>query len=330
MKMKPKIFVARPIPEQVEQYLSEHCTVTRAEGDGKLDREQFFAAISDVEGLLTSGSPINAELFDHAPKLRIVSNISVGYNNFDTEEMKARRILGTHTPKVLDDTVADLIIGLMISVARRIPELDHLVRQGLWKKGPDTEFFGLDVHHRTVGIIGMGRIGAEVANRAKFGFGMDILYHNRSRNEAVEERFEAAYCSMDELLGRSDFVLIMTPLTKETERFFSREHFAKMKPTAFFINASRGQVVDEQALIEALQSGTIRGAGLDVFEVEPIQADNPLISLKNTVLVPHIGSATAATRADMAMLAARNLVEGLSGRKPPNLVPELQAVLRFD
>jgi gluconate 2-dehydrogenase len=321
--MKPKVFVARPIPASAEAYLMEHCDVTKPKEGERLGRDAFFQAIADVEGLLTSGTMIDAELLTQAPKLRVVSNISVGYNNYDLAAMKARGVIGTHTPSVLDDTVADLIVGLMLSVARRIPELDQTVRNGLWKKGSDEPYFGWDVHHRTVGIIGMGRIGTQVAKRAKLGFDMDVLYYNRSRNPEAEDQFGAVYCTMDDLLSRSDFVLVMTPLSKETERFFGAEHFAKMKPTGFFINASRGAVVDERALVEALESRTIAGAGLDVFETEPIPADHPLLRLTNTVLLPHIGSATDATRTDMAMLAATSLVAALTSSEPVNVVPEL-------
>jgi gluconate 2-dehydrogenase len=281
--MKPKIFVAKPIPQDAENYLEEHCIVTKWNDKGHLGKERLFEAISDVEGLLTSSTFINAELLNKAPKLKIVSNVSVGYNNFDIEEMKQRGVLGTHTPTVLDDTVADLIMGLIISVARRIPELDHLVRQEQWEKGQDELNFGLDIHHKTVGIIGMGRIGSVVAKRARLGFDMEILYHNRNRNHLVEEEFGATYCTIDELLNRSDFVVLMTPLTKETEGFFGREYFSKMRSSAFFINASRGQVVDEQALVEALQERVIKGAGLDVFETEPIKKDHPLLKFPNTV-----------------------------------------------
>jgi len=319
---KPKVYIARPMPEEVEMYIRQHCEVIEKD-PGKSGKEAFFAAIAEAEGLLTSGTKIDAVLLDHAPKLRVVSNHSVGYNNYDVKEMAARGVIGTHTPKVLDDTVADLIIGLMLSAARRIPELDRLVRNGGWMKGPDEPLYGWDVHHQTVGIIGMGRIGAQVAKRAKLGFDMDVLYFNRSRNEQAEAQYGATYCTMDELLTRSDFVVVMTPLTPETEKLLGKEQFAKMKKSAFFINASRGAVVDEEALVEALQTGLIRGAGLDVFTVEPLPADHPLTKLDNAVLLPHIGSATAKTRFDMAMLAAKNLVEGVYGRKPPYVVPEL-------
>jgi len=322
--MKKTVYIARPIPSKVREYLDEHCHCIEWQGEGRITRDDMFELLSAADGLLTSGTRINAELLDQAPKLKIVSNISVGYNNFDLDEMRTRGVIGTNTPGVLDDTVADLIIGLMLSAARRMPELDQLVRKGLWKKGMDEEMFGVDVHHATLGIIGMGRIGEAVAQRARFGFNMDVLYSNRSHNVEAEQKFGARYCSMDELLAQSDYILVMTPLSKETEKMIGRAQFAKMKATAIFINASRGQIVDEAALIEALQTGTIQAAGLDVFEVEPVDADNPLLKLPNVVLMPHIGSATHATRSDMAMLAAKNMVAGLSGQVPQNVVKELR------
>ncbi|MEX2416008.1 MAG: D-glycerate dehydrogenase [Paenibacillaceae bacterium] len=325
--MNKTVYIARPIPSEVRQYLEEHCHCLDWQGEGRITKDDLFEMLSAADGLLTSGTPINAELLDHAPKLKIISNISVGYNNYDLDEMRKRGIIGTHTPGVLDDTVADLIVGLMLAAARRISELDQLMRQGLWKKGMDEEMFGVDVHHATLGIIGMGRIGEAVAQRARFGFNMNVLYSNRSRNAEAEKKLGARYCSMDELLIQSDYIVVMTPLTKETEKLIGHEQFAMMKSTAIFINASRGPIVDEAALIEALQSGSIRAAGLDVFEVEPIQLDNPLLKLPNVVLMPHVGSATTATRSDMAMLAAKNLVAGLSGQVPPNVVKEL---LRLD
>lgn len=324
---KPKIYISKAIPEQVFAYLEEHCECRMWDGQGVPSRQGLLAELHDVEGLLTTGGPINRELLDHAPKLRAVSSISVGYNHFDLEAMKARRVIGTHTPHVLDETVADLVLSLMLSAARRIPELDAFVKQGRWQRGKgltDEYFFGMDVHHQTLGIIGMGRIGEAIAKRAVDGFGMSLLYHNRSRKPETEERFAARYCSLDELLRESDFVVMMTPLTPETERMIRQEHFERMKPTAFFINASRGKTVDEPALIHALQAGLIRGAGLDVFDPEPPGPDNPLLHMPNVVTLPHIGSATAKTRLDMAMLAARNLVAALTGGHPPNVVPELR------
>ncbi len=320
---KPKVFIARTVPAEVDAYLNEHCDVVQWDRSSKLTSEQLFDYVKDAEGLLTSGSPINEELLKHAPKLRVVSNISVGYNNFDLDAMKRRGIRGTNTPSVLDDTVADLIVTLILSAARRVTELDQLVRDGGWRKGMDQEMFGIDVHHKTVGILGMGRIGEAVAKRLRFGFDMQVLYHNRRRNEEAEHKYDARYVGMDELLRESDYVVVMTPLTPETVKLIGARELGLMKPTGILVNASRGQVVDEAALVEALRSGTILAAGLDVFEQEPISADHPLVQLPNTVLLPHIGSATTQTRFDMAMVAAQNLVAGVQGRIPPNVVPEL-------
>ncbi|MFE5317445.1 2-hydroxyacid dehydrogenase [Paenibacillus sp. NPDC056579] len=317
--------ITRKLPDPVLSYLNEHLDCTVWEGKGSIPREELLRTIRDYEGLLLSAGPVNAELLEHAPSLKVVSSVSVGYNHFDIPEMRARGVIGTHTPYVLDDTVADLVLALMLSSSRRIAELDLFVKQGKWQRGSvkEEELFGMDVHHATLGIIGMGRIGEAIAKRAVHGFDMNLLYYNRSRKPETEERFGATYCSVEELLRQSDFVVLMTPLTPETTRYIRKEHFEMMKPSAFFINASRGQTVDEQALIEALRSGTIRGAGLDVFEVEPVSPDNPLLQMPNVVTLPHIGSATSRTRFDMAMLAARNLVGALTGGQA-HIVPELK------
>ncbi|TVY10060.1 2-hydroxyacid dehydrogenase [Paenibacillus cremeus] len=327
---RPKVYITKPIPAEVRAYLDQHCDCTQWEEAGVAPRERLLEAIQDVEGLLTHGSLVDDELLGHAPKLRAVSTISVGYNHFDLDAMRSREVIGLHTPYVLDDTVADLVLALMLSASRRIAELDALVKAGKWQKGSSTneqEHFGMDVHHAKLGIIGMGRIGDAIAKRAVHGFGMELRYYNRSRRPEAEERYGAQYCDLEELLRESDFVVLMTPLTPKTVHYIRKEHFELMKPTAFFINASRGQTVDEAAMIEALQSGKIRGAGLDVFDVEPVQPDNPLLKMPNVVTLPHIGSATAQTRFDMAMLAARNLVEALNGSRPQHVVKELQSLL---
>jgi gluconate 2-dehydrogenase len=272
------------------------------------------------------GGSIDQELLDCAPRLKVVSNVSVGYNNFDIEAMKKRAVLGTNTPSVLDETVADLVMALVLATSRRIVELDRYVKEGTWIKGNDEKLFGADVHHATIGIIGMGRIGEAIAKRAKYGFDMDVLYYNRTRKHQAEEKFGVEYVSMDEVLKRSDFVVLMTPLTPETTHMIGQREFSLMKETAFFINASRGQTVDEQALIEALEMGKICGAGLDVYEKEPVDPNNPLLKMPNVVTLPHIGSATEKTRFEMAMLAAKNLVLGVRGEQPPNLLNELSEV----
>jgi gluconate 2-dehydrogenase len=280
--------------------------------------------IADVDGLLMVGGSIDQELLDRATRLKVVSNVSVGYNNFDIEAMKKRAVLGTNTPSVLDETVADLVLALVLATSRRIVELDRYVKEGKWEKGNDEQLLGADVHHATIGIIGMGRIGEAIAKRAKNGFDMDVLYYNRTRKHQAEEKLGVEYASMDEVLKRSDFVVLMTPLTPETTHMIGKKEFSLMKENAFFINASRGQTVDEQALIEALEMGKICGAGLDVYEKEPVDLDNPLLKMPNVVTLPHIGSATEKTRFEMAMLAAKNLVLGVRGEQPPNLLNEFK------
>ncbi|CAN7530182.1 D-glycerate dehydrogenase [Paenibacillus sp. LjRoot153] len=322
--MRPKVFLAKQVPSEVEAYIAQHCDYRMWDREEEISRQQLLEELSDADGLLISGGSIDQELLEHAPKLKIVSNVSVGYNNFDTEAMKARNVMGTHTPGVLDETVADTVFGLILATARRIPELDAYVKAGKWKKGSEEQSFGIDVHHAKLGIIGMGRIGEAIARRAKFGFNMDVVYYNRSRKMEAEQKLGVVYRSLQELLQESDFVVVMTPLTPETTHFIGREELALMKKTAIFINASRGQTVDEVALIEALEKGSIRGAGLDVFQQEPVDPDNKLLQMPNVVTLPHIGSATHQTRFDMAMLAAKNLVKGLQGEIPPSLVAELK------
>lgn len=321
--MKPTVFIDRPIPAEVEAYIAEHCNYFVWNSKERIPREVLLEKMAEADGLLTAGRKVDQSFLDIAPKLKAVSTVSVGYNHFDVSAMRARGVVGTHTPEVLDETVADLVFALILSTARRIAELDRYVKEGLWKPEDGENLFGIDVHHATLGIIGMGRIGEAIARRAKFGFEMSVRYCNRSRKEEAERKFGAVYTSMEELLRTSDFILLMTPLTPETVKLIGREQFRMMKRTAIFINASRGQTVDEVALIEALREGTIRAAGLDVFEKEPVAADNPLLRMPIVVTLPHIGSATFRTRFDMAMLAARNLVLAVTGQTPPNIVPEL-------
>lgn len=322
--MKPSIVIARKIPTEVQQYLEENCICRTWDGDRPIPREELLDALSEAEGLLMSGQRIDDELLNHAPKLRVVSSISVGYNNMDVEAMIKKKVIGTNTPYVLDETVADLVFALLLSTARRIAELDSMVKAGKWQRFQDEELFGVDVHHATLGIIGMGRIGEAVAIRARLGFHMDVVYNNRSRKPEAEKTLGVEYRSLDDLLKVSDFVLMLTPLSAETRAMIGREQFAQMKKSAIFINASRGEVIDEQALIEALQLKEIYGAGLDVYEQEPVDPNNPLLQMPSVVTLPHIGSATRKTRFDMAMLAAVNLVEGLQGKKPRNLIREFE------
>ncbi|MCT4477335.1 D-glycerate dehydrogenase [Peribacillus frigoritolerans] len=324
--MKPKVYIARPVPAEVEAFISKYCQYDKWNGPEPITRSQLLKQISDAEGLLITGEKIDDEFLDHAPRLKAVSNISVGYNNFDLKAMKKRSIIGTNTPGVLDETVAGLALALMLSAARRIPEMDKLVKDGKWGNKGDEPLYGVDVHGKTLGIIGMGRIGESIARRGKFGFNMEVLYHNRRRKSEVEETLNTTYSSLEHLLRESDFVLLMVPYTPETRHLMGLEQFALMKKSAIFINTSRGQTVDEKALIEALRNKEILAAGLDVFEEEPVSPDNPLLAMPNVVTLPHIGSATHQTRFDMAMLAAENLVAAVTGRKVSNVVPELKGL----
>ncbi|MDT8718008.1 D-glycerate dehydrogenase [Clostridium sp. 19966] len=321
---KPKVFIAKKIPKEVEEYIGEFCEYEKWDGEGTITEEILLEKLQDKEGLILSGININEELLQHAPKLRVVSNVSVGYNNFNIEAMKKRNIIGTNTPGVLNDTVADLIFGLMLSSARRIAELDRYVKEGKWIPSSKKNIFGLDVHHASLGIIGMGRIGEAVAKRAKLGFDMDVCYYNRRRKLETESKLGIRYSELEVLLKTSDFIVLMVPFTNDTYHLIDHKEFALMKSSAIFINASRGQTVNEEALVEALEKNKIFGAGLDVYEQEPINLDNPLLKLSNVVTVPHIGSATEKTRSDMAKIAAENLVKALMGEVPPNIVPELK------
>ena len=263
---------------------------------------EFLMELEDAHAILGSGLKMNKDILDKATQLKIVCNTSVGYDNLGYAELSARGIMATNTPEVLNKTVADTIMGLILATARRIPEMDQLVKTGKWESNLEEKWFGVDVHHKVLGIIGMGEIGTAIAKRAHLGFDMKILYHNRSGNEEAEQRYGATYCSMEELLEQSDFVCLMTPLTPLTEKIMGKREFELMKETAIFINGSRGKTVDEEALVHALQMGEILAAGLDVFVEEPVKLDNPLLSMKNVVTLPHIGSATYETRFKMAML----------------------------
>ena len=321
---KPKIFITREIPKEVEEYIGNYCDYTIWKGDTKLTYDTILDKIYDAEGLLLSLIKIDENLLNHAPKLKVISNFSVGYNNFDIEAMKSRGIIGTNTSGSLSDSVADLIFGLIIASARRFIEVDQYVKAGKWKKGDDEIFFGKDVSGTKLGIIGMGSIGQEVAKRAKLGFDMDVCYYSRSRKIDVEERLGINYLDFDSVLRKSDYIVAMTPLNNETYHLIDEREFSLMKKDAIFINASRGKIVNEEALIKALKNKEILGAGLDVYEHEPLSKDSPLLNMPNVITLPHTGASTQKTRDRMAMVAAKNLVQALNGEIPDNIAPELK------
>lgn len=322
--MKPKVYIARRVSKEVQEYISKFCDLEMNESDEILSREKIMERYNHIDGLITIGTKIDEEFLDSMPNLKVVSNISVGYDNFVIKDMKKRKIIGTNTPDTLNDTVADLALGLILSVARRIPELDKITKAGMWTKVYPEAYVGTEVHHKTLGIIGMGRIGEAVAKRAKLGFDMDVLYYNRRRKEETENRLGVKYSSKDELIKNSDFIVILTPLTKETYHFIDEREFNLMKNSAIIINVSRGQTINELALIDALKTGKIAGAGLDVFEKEPTDKNNPLLKMDNVVTLPHIGSGTWNTRNHMSMVAAEDMVSVLQGNTPKNLVEELR------
>lgn len=318
--MKPAIISYRALPADVEQYLDQQFSVTRFDGLSEQNFPDFINALPQAEGLIGFGGKIDKTVLERAPRLRAVSTVSVGYDNFDVAEMTRRGILMMHTPTELTETVADTAISLMLASARRIVELSQWIKEGRWTAAVADEQYGYDVHHKTLGIIGMGRIGAAIAQRAHFGFSMPVLYNSRSRHYDAEQRFNAQYRNLDALLAESDFVCIVLPHTEETIGMIGRQQLAMMKSSAILINVGRGTVIDENALIEALQNKTILAAGLDVFEHEPLQMDSPLLNLPNAVLVPHIGSATHETRYNMARTAVKNLAAALERNISKNCV----------
>ncbi len=324
--MKPRILVTREVFDETLAYLGGDCEVDANQADVPLDTDALAQRLAGKEGVICSLTDrIDDRVLGRCPQLRVVSNIAVGYNNIDLAACTARGVMATNTPGVLDDSTADLAWTLMLATARRLTDVEARIRAGEWKGWQLKQWLGTDVHHATLGIIGMGRIGQAIAKRA-LGFEMRVIYHNRTRLPAdIEQRVNAAYASRDELLAQADFVVLQMPYSPQTHHLIGAAELAKMKRSAILINSTRGGVVDDAALIRALKTGTIRAAGLDVFENEP--ALNPgFLELRNVVLAPHIGSSTEATRRAMAMTAARNAVAALSGATPPNLLnPEVKA-----
>ncbi|TCZ77713.1 D-glycerate dehydrogenase [Paenibacillus albiflavus] len=320
MRNKPYIIAYTPFEEQTLEKLRQVGDVHVIDKKQGSFRDQLAQHLPHVQALIGSGLKVNAELLDQAPNLKIVSNYSVGYDNFDIPELTKRGIMATNTPDVLTETTADLIFGILMATARRIPQLDRLVKDGKWTASVGRELFGTDVYGKTLGMIGLGRIGTAIARRGKFGFNMPILYHNRSRSEAAEAELGAQYCSLDELLKQSDYVCLMTPLSPETMNLIGEREFKLMKETAIFINGSRGATVDEEALIHALETKQIAAAGLDVYVKEPLPANSSLLNMEHVVTLPHVGSATIATRDAMEALAADNVIAGVTGQKPPTLI----------
>lgn len=294
--MKPLVITYKTLPANLQAKLERHFSVTTFDAVTDQNRPAFIKALGEAQGMIGSGLIVDKALLDHAPKLKAVSTISAGYDNFDVDSLIQRKIVLMHTPGALTETVADMIMALVLSTARRIVNVADRVKSGEWTSSVDESWFGCDVHHKTMGIVGMGRIGMALAQRAHFGFGMNIIYNTRRRNLDAEQRFSAVHYQLASLLAESDFVCMILPLNDQTHHLMNAERFAQMKPSAFFINAGRGPVVDEAAMIDALQHKIIAGAGLDVFEQEPISVNSPLLAMPNVVAIPHIGSATFEAR----------------------------------
>ncbi|MBD8493986.1 2-hydroxyacid dehydrogenase [Pseudomonas syringae] len=318
--MKKHVVLYKTLSAPLMARLQAHAEVTLIEDPKRDGLARLRAALPRAHGLLGASIRLDAPLLDLAPRLQAIATVSVGVDNYDIDELNRRGIALCNTPDVLTETTADTGFALIMATARRVVELASLVRNGEWTHNIGPAHFGSDVHGKTLGIVGMGRIGEALAQRGHFGFGMPVLYHCRSPKPAVEARFNAGYRSLEALLQEADFVCLTVPLTAETEGLIGPQQLALMRPHAILINIARGKVVVEQALIKALQRGQIGGAGLDVFEREPLDPTSPLLQMDNVVATPHMGSATHETREAMAACAVDNLIDALQGKRPANLV----------
>jgi gluconate 2-dehydrogenase len=318
--MKPKILVAREVFPEVLDYLRPHFEVDDNQADVILGVEGLKQRLADKVGVMTAVSdPVTAEVLAAAPQLKAVCNFAVGYNNIDLAACTRAGIIATNTPGVLDETTADLAWALLMATARHIQTSEHWLRAGHWQGFKMTDWLGSDVHHATLGILGMGRIGQAVARRA-LGFDMKVIYHNRSRLPADKEAAcRATWVDKASLLREADFLVLLLPYSAESHHIIGAAELAMMKPTAHLINVARGGIVDDAALISALRQRRLSGAALDVFEGEP-KLNPGFLELDNVTLTPHIGSSSRATRMAMAMTAANNLIAALSGQRPPNLI----------
>ena len=329
MTQRPSILVARAIFPDVVARLREHFDVETNHTDAPFTPQQLAERLQGKVGVLTTGSErVDAALLAACPQLKVVANIAVGYNNFDVPAMTAAGVLGTNTPDVLTETTADFGFALLMVTARRVTESEHFLRAGLWTKWALDMFAGAEVHGSTLGILGMGRIGQGIARRGAHGFGMKVIYHNRSKLDAASEAAcQATYVSKAELLQQADHLVLVLPYSAESHHAIGSAELAQMKPTATLINIARGGIVDDAALALALRERRIAAAGLDVFEGEP-KVHPDLLTVPNVVLTPHIASATIATRKAMANLAADNVIAFLTQGQPltplnPEVLPKV-------
>ncbi len=317
--MKQKVVVFSQIDATVlDQLERDYHVVVLNPKQGDIN-EQIRTEVVDADAMIGAGRLLNETNLAPAQKLKIISTVSVGYDNYDVDYLTKNNIWLANTPHVLTETTADLAFTLLVSAARKVPELNQWTKNREWKRTVGPAQFGQDIFGKTLGIIGLGNIGAAVARRGFYGFNMNILYHNRREKLELAQPLNARYCGLDELLSQSDFVVVAVDLNPESKALMGKAQFEKMQSHAVFVNIARGSVVDEEALVYALQQQQIFAAGLDVYQKEPLQS-SPLFSLPNVVTLPHIGSATAETRLKMAKLAHKNLVDALEGRTPQYLV----------
>ena len=314
---KPRVFVSRVIPESGMKMLNEACDVEVWPGELPPPRNVLLEKVRDAAGLLSLlTDKVDDQLLDAAPNLRVVANLAVGFDNIDVDACTRRGVLCGNTPGVLTETTADFAFALLMSAARRVVEGDRYTREGKWRTWGPLLLLGQDVHHSTLGLVGLGRIGCEMAKRAK-GFSMKVLYCDMFRRKDLEQSMGLIYADLETVIREADFVSIHTPLTPDTRHLMNAERLGMMKPTAILINSARGPIVDTIALNDALRSGTIAGAGLDVTDPEPIPMDSPLLGAPNCIIAPHIASASVVTRSKMSEIAAGNIISGLKGEPMP-------------
>ena len=320
--MKQKVVVFSQIDQSILYQLEQQFNVIQISPKLGDIQQQIIEATRDADGMIGAGRLLNATNLSQAKQLKIISSVSVGYDNYDLAYLNQQKIWLAHTPHVLTETTADLAFTLLMSAARKVPSLDAWTKQGLWQRTVSDAQFGVDIYGKTLGIIGLGHIGEAIARRGRHGFNMNVLYHNRSENPSRASALNAEYCDLNSLLKRADFVVVAVDLNADSKALIGEAELALMQSHAVLVNIARGSVVDEQALICALKNSQIFAAGLDVYAKEPLQ-QSELFELDNVVTLPHVGSATAATRKRMADLAYQNLLDALAGRQPTYVVNPL-------
>ena len=317
--MKQKVVVFSQIDTDIQNKLEQNYQVSYIQPKLGDVNQQLLQQVQDADGMIGAGRLLNRDNLASATRLKIISSVSVGYDNYELDYLNEKKIYLSHTPHVLTETTADLAFTLLMSAARKVAYLDQWTKQGQWQRTVGEAQFGMDIFGKTLGIIGLGHIGAAIARRGFYGFNMNILYHNRREKPELAQGLNAKYCQLEELLQRSDFVVVAVDLNADSKALIATAELAKMQSHAVLVNISRGSVIDEQALISALKATQVFAAGLDVYQKEPLK-ESELFQLDNVVTLPHVGSATAATRKKMAELAYQNLVDALEGRVPRYVV----------